>query len=275
MPDESALAKTIEAMRADGVGKLHVLADFDRTFTRAFVDGQKSPTVIAQLRNEKVLTPDYAPRAHALFDRYHPIEIDPAISRNEKETAMREWWTTHFQLLVECGLTREVMREVVARKTLRFRDGAMELLDAIKGAGVPLIIMSAGPGFMIEKYLRQEGRLTENVHVVANQLEFNAQEKFSGIREPLIHSLNKHEILLRNFPVFAAIRNRPNVLLIGDSLDDVGMVEGFPYRHLVKVGFLNEDNHELREHYAKVYDVILTNDAPMDSVAEIFSRIST
>jgi len=29
--------------KKDGVEKLHVLADFDRTFTYAFVNGKKSP----------------------------------------------------------------------------------------------------------------------------------------------------------------------------------------------------------------------------------------
>ncbi|MEK7607030.1 MAG: haloacid dehalogenase-like hydrolase [Patescibacteria group bacterium] len=273
IPNEKELFNKVAALRADGVSRLLVLADFDRTFTKAFVDGQKSPSVIAQLRNENVLTPDYAPRAHALFDHYHPLEINPSIPRDQKESAMREWWVKHFELLVECGLTQGVMREVVARKTLRFRDGAMELLDTLREKSVPLVIMSAGLGFMIEEYLRQEGRLTANVAVVANQLEFSNSGKFSGIREPLIHSLNKNKILLQDFPVFEAIKNRTSVILLGDSLDDVGMVDGFPHRNLIKIGFLNEEDGELREQYAKVYDIILTNDAAMHFISEIFSQI--
>ena len=36
-----------------GLGKLHVLADFDRTLTKAFVDGEKTPSIISELRRKR------------------------------------------------------------------------------------------------------------------------------------------------------------------------------------------------------------------------------
>lgn len=262
--DLKDLEKIKSAMAEEGADKFHVLSDFDRTILRAFVDGQKSPTVIAQIRNGNFLTPDYAPRANALFDKYRPIELDPKIPRAKKNAAMREWWMEHYKLLAECGLTKQVMEKIAAKRTLRFRDGAFEFIDFLHEKNIPLVIMSGAPGDMIALYLEQAGRLYENIHIVAAFMEFDEAGKMLGVHEPIIHSLNKYEIILKDFPVFETIKNRPNVLLLGDSADDVGMIEGFDYRNLLKIGFLNENMEESLEIFKKTFDVVLTGDPGMD-----------
>ena len=75
------ISKEKEAIRRGGPEKLHVLADFDRTLTYALVDGQRRDSLMAILRDEKYLTPDYPAKAHALRDQYYPIEIDFSIIR--------------------------------------------------------------------------------------------------------------------------------------------------------------------------------------------------
>lgn len=267
------LDKIKTAIAKDGPEKLHVLSDFDRTLLKSSVDGQKSPSVIAQIRNGKFLTPDYAPRAHALFDKYHPVELDPKISREEKSKAMHEWWSEHFKLLAECGLTKKVMQEIVAAKTLRFRDGALEFIDFLHEKNIPLVIMSGAPGDMIAMYLEQEDRLYDNVYIVAPSLEFDASGKMIRVKEPIVHSLNKYEIILKDFPVFHKIKNRHNVLLLGDSVDDVGMVEGFDYKNLLKIGFLNEAVEENLENFKKTFDVVLLGDPGMDYINNLLREM--
>ena len=80
--NEKELKEKIENIKKGGKEKLHVISDFDRTLTKCFVDGEKNPTMIAYIRNGNYLTPDYSQKAHALFDKYHPIEISSNI--NEK-----------------------------------------------------------------------------------------------------------------------------------------------------------------------------------------------
>lgn len=269
IPDEEILEEKIKRISEDGRERFHVVADFDRTLTKAFVRGVKAPTVIAQIRNGTYLTPDYAPRAHELFDIYHPIEINPHVPAKEKNKKMHEWWKRHFDLLIECGLTRKVMQEIVATRTLRFRKGALEFIDLLHEYGVPLIIMSAGPGDMIKMYLEQEGRLYENVHVLANFLKFDRSGKAVGVNEPIIHSCNKHEIELSKVLVL----RRRNVLLLGDSLEDLGMVEGFQYENLVSVGFLNEEVDANLPGFRKSYDVIILNDSYMSYVDRLARRM--
>jgi hypothetical protein len=65
-------------------------------------------------------------------------------------------------------------------------------------------------------------------------------------------------------------------LLLGDSLDDVGMVEGFDYKNLLKIGFLNENVEENLEKFKKTFDVVLTGDPGMEYInnllKEFFSK---
>lgn len=271
--DKRELEKKIKKISDQGKNKFHVIADFDRTLTKAFVDGQKSPTVIAQIREGKYLTPDYSMRAHKLFDIYHPIEIDSNISYEEKNSKMNEWWRKHFDLLVECGLNKQVIEEIIRTKTLKFREGSLEFLSALNENDIPLVIMSAGPGDMISEYIKQENKLYKNIHIIANMFIFDKNGKVTGVKEPIIHSLNKHEIELKKLLVYKELLKRKNILLLGDGLDDLGMVEGFPYTNLIKVGFLNENVDKNLSKFKETYDVVVLNDGNMDYVNDLFKRL--
>jgi 5'-nucleotidase len=265
--------QTKKRMQEAGAEKFHVLSDFDRTITKGFVEGQRSPTAISQFRNGGYLTADYAPRAFAYYDIYHPIEIDSNISHEEKTAKMAEWWNLHFDLLVECGLTKSVIQEVAAKKTLQFRDGALEFLDFLHEQKIPLVIMSAAPGDLIVEYLRQEGRLTDNIDIISNLFLFDETGKVTGVKKPIIHTLNKYEVVVKEFPIFEMVKDRKNVLLLGDGLDDVGMIDGFEYDNLIKVGFLNENVEENMEAFKKLYDVIILGDPAIDFVDDLVRQI--
>ncbi len=259
-------------IKEQGKDKIHVLADFDRTLTKGNVEGQKASTVIAQIRQGKYLTPDYSEKAHALYDKYHPIEINPNLSKEEKSIKMVEWWTKHFKLLVECGLNKDVMQEIVKTKTLKFREGALEFLDFLYEQDIPLVIISAAPGDMIEMYLEQEGKLYSNINILADFYEFDEDGNAIRHKEPLIHSLNKSEIVLEGTPIIHMVRDRKNVILLGDSLDDTGMIEGFEYDNLIKIGFMNFKEDSL-ENYKYNYDVVITNDSSMDFVNSLMRQV--
>ena len=267
------LEEKIKKISKDGVDKFHVITDFDRTLTKAFVDGEKSPTVIAQIRNGKYLTEDYSSRAHKLFDIYHPIEIDHNIPLKEKDEKMLEWWMKHFDLLIECGMNKEIIQDIIKNKKIEFRKGALKLLEILNKNNIPLIIMSAGPGDMIKEYLRSEGKLYENIHIVANFFKWGKDGKAIDIEKPIIHSLNKHEIEIKGLNIYDELTKRTNVLLLGDNLEDIGMIEGFPYKELIKVCFLNENAEKRKKYFLKNYDVVITEDGDMDYVNKLLIEI--
>lgn len=266
--------ETIHAIRAAGVQRFHVLADFDRTLTRAYIDGVKAPpSVLAQVREGKYLTPDYAPQAHALFDKYAPLEKDQNLSFEERKAKMHEWWTAHFKLLVRSGFDKATIAQIVATRTIRFREGMEEFMQFLHQHHIPLVIMSAGPGDMITEHLRVENFLTDNVHVVANLYDWDDHGKAIKIREPIIHSLNKSDIALRTFPVFKEIEQRKTVLLLGDSIGDAAMIHGFEYDNLIKVAFLNQDTEKETATFAENFDVVLPGDPSMQAVNEMLENM--
>jgi len=271
--NEEHFKQTLANMIADGKENFHVVADFDRTLTRASVNWEKSSTVIAQIRNGNYLTPDYAPKAHALFDHYNAIEIDPNYPRDEKIKKMDERWVKHYDLIIESWLTKQIIDEIVSKKTLQFREWSQTFFDILKGNNIPLVVISASVGDMIRVYLSQEWRLSENIHIVSNLFEFDDEGKTIRIKKPIVHCMNKSEVILDQFDFFDKVKERKNVLLLWDSLDDVDMVEWFDYKNLIKIWFLNDDTPENRESFKEKYDMIILNDGPMDEVNKLLKDI--
>jgi 5'-nucleotidase len=114
--------KIKEKFKKDGAKKLHILSDFERTLTYAFVKEEKVPSLISVLRsNKKYLGQDYAQKAQALFEKYRPIEIDPKIPLKEKKKKMEEWWMTHFKLLIEKGLSKKHLKKVIESGKIKLR----------------------------------------------------------------------------------------------------------------------------------------------------------
>jgi len=253
-----------------GLENLHVLADFDRTLTKAFVDGEKVPSVISRLRDGDYISKDYAAKAKALAEQYYPIEIDPNISDEERKTKMHEWWTAHFELLIRSGLNKKHLEQIVEEGKIQFRKGALEFIDFLHENNVPLVIMSSsGVGDTISMFLEKQGRLYDNVHIITNSYEWDENGNAARVKEPIIHVANKGEIVIRDYPVFDEIKNRRNVILLGDSLGDAEMVGGFDYENLIRIGFLNEKVEESLDRFSQAFDIVLTEDADFDYVNKL------
>lgn len=273
--DEAELERKISAVRKQGTKNLHVISDFDRTLTKAFVKGKFVPSLISVLRDGNYLTPDYAEKATALFKKYNAIETNPEIPIEERKAKMLEWWKTHFQLLIKSGLNRRDLEKVVETGNVEFREGAKKFLDFLHDNNIPLVILSSSGlgGDAIEIFLRKHKKLYDNIHVISNVYKWDKKGNAVAVKEPIIHVLNKHEVELKNLPVYQEIKDRRNIILLGDGIDDLGMVEGFPYKTLIKVGFLNQDVDKLLASYKENFDVVITNDSGMSYANNLMRKL--
>jgi len=271
----SNLENLKKSISENGAEKLHILADFDKTLTTLFVNGEKVPSLISVLRNGDYLTPDYVQKANQLYDKYHPIEIDPKVSTEEKKKVMNEWWMTHFDLLIKSGLNKKDVEDVIKSRKIKLRHGFSDFVNILKENNIPLVIMSAsGLGDeAISTYLKQEEKLYDNIHIISNSYKWDESDNLIGVKQPIIHIMNKDETAIQNFPVFETIKNRKNVLLLGDGLSDIGMVKGFDYENLIKIGFLNENVEENLESFKANYDVLILNDSPMDYINKLLREM--
>jgi len=273
--DPQKLASIIETMASQGADKLHILSDFDRTLTSCFKDGQKAPVMIQTLKEAGALTAEYHIKAQALFDYYHPIEIDPNISRDELRQKMEEWYRKHFALLVQSGLSRDDVIKASRSDRVALRSGVDTFLDLLKGNNIPLIIFSGSGlgGESIELLLRERQRYFSNIHLVANTIIWDEAGKMKGVKEPIIHVANKDETLIHNFPCYSEIKDRKNIILLGDGLGDVDMTRGFDYDNLIKVGFLNENIETNLSAYQAAFDVLILNDGSFDYINDLLTKI--
>jgi len=268
------LEKTIKRISKAGKEKLHVVSDFDRTLTKAFADGERVTSVINFLMYENYLTEEYSREAKKLLDKYHPIETNPAIPLNEKKKAMLEWWEKHFKLLIKSKLNKKHLEKVLSSDKIQLRKGAEKFLEKLKICRIPLVIISSNGlgGDVIEIMLSKTGKMYDNIHLVSNKYNWDKNGYAVSIQKPIIHSMNKDETEIKKFPFYDAIKNRKNIILFGDSIEDMGMVNGFDYDNLIKIGFMNFEENKLDD-YKKVYDVIILNDGSFDYVNELLERL--
>lgn len=276
--NKKELDEKIKKFVSDGKEKFHVLADFDRTLTKCFINKKKTSSIISQLRREgrKYLTDDYAKQAHALFDEYHPIEINPDLSIEEKAPKMYEWWKKHKELLIKCGFDKktiiQAVNEIIEDNSLVFRKKSEDFFKLLKQNKIPLIIMSSSLEDLITEFMKQKEVLSDNVHVISNAFEFDENGKAIKI-ERIIHVFNKHEMSIKHLPIYDDLLERKNVLLLGDSLGDLGMIKGFDYDEIIRIGFLNENVEGNLEKYKESFDIVIINDSDMNYVNELLNEI--
>jgi 5'-nucleotidase len=271
--DRKEFENKVLALAKGGAKALHVVSDFDRTLTKEFNNKNRINTVMAQLREGNYLAPGYAAKSYALHDKYYPIEKDPSIPLEEKKGKMLEWWSTHIKLIAESGMNRGVMEDIIRKKKIVLRDGAGEFFGLLNEKKVPVLILSAALGDFIEELLESEGRLYKNVHVISNFFSFDEKDNVTGYNGKVVHCLNKSEMQIGQTPHYGKISERKNIILLGDSTDDLDMVKGIKCDTLLKIGFLNADVEKSLEAYKKAFDVVICNDGSMGFVNKLLKEI--
>ncbi|MCK5321631.1 hypothetical protein KAJ38_03560 [Candidatus Pacearchaeota archaeon] len=276
IPDVEGLENLKGKIKLQGYDNLHIISDFDRTLTYAYQqDGKKIPSIISILGDNDYLSAEYSAEAKSLFEKYHAIEINNDVSMGEKRESMKEWWAKHNRLLIKSGLHKKDLERIVESGIVRLREGTRKLFNYLHKEAIPLIILSSsGVGDAISKVLEKEGILYDNVSIVTNKFEWDKNGVAIKFVEPIIHCMNKDETILSEFPkIYGEIKNRKNVVLLGDSVGDLGMVTGFEYDNLIKVGFLNPGEEQNQKEYEKNFDMIITNDSNMQPVNKLIGEL--
>jgi len=257
----------IEAIKKDGLEKLHVICDFDRTMT-TFEKGGSSYSPVRRLG---FMPEEYGKKAMDLFYHYHPMEVDPLIPLDEKRAIMHEWWEAQFHLMASYGLKRQNLEALVGTNMVQLREGVLDFMNDLAERKIPMLILSAGFGDVIEIVLKEAGVYTDNVHVVANFMEYDEKGKAIAYDPPIIHGLNKCEQDLG--PYKAEVEVRPNVFLVGDMLGDENMADGLAHDTVFKIGFNNKPSDENRAHYAAAFDHVIEDDWTWKEVNELWNQI--
>jgi len=255
--NREVLEEKIKRFQQDGKDKMQVIADFDRTLTKA-----EPAALLSLIEKSGLLGADYSREADELFKEYYAYELDQEWTE-ERSKKMREWQDKHTALFIKYGLTKEILDQITESSPIQFRAGTDEMIKKLEAANVPLVIVSGAPRYLIESHLKKAGLWHPNIHIIANDYEFDEHGKFTGICEPVVHVANKDEILNDGYHRYQEIESRTNVLILGDNPDDVNMIGRHLWSNIISVGFLNPSSKKNRNCYTKVFDAVITNDGSM------------
>lgn len=266
---------TKKNMTKKGFENLHIVADFDRTLTHAFVNEEFIPAVMAIFASENYLSKEFNKIEKELFNKYHPIEISSSISLEEKKNTMEQWWEEMAQNLISFSLNKSMFKEAAKSHNIVLRNKVTESFSLLAKNKVPIIIFSAsglGDESIIE-ILKYKEIYYNNISVISNQFIWNEDGYAIDSVKPHIHVFNKNETAVSNSS-FNEVKSRKNVILLGDGLGDVHMADGVEHENILKIGFLNYHVEEKLEEYKKHFDVVITNDSSMEFVYELLEKFS-
>ena len=199
------------------------------------------------------------------------IELDYNLSFKEKEKYMIEWYSNCMKLYYKYGMTKEKMKQSIEMSELIFRNGAQEFIKEASDKNVPIIILSAGIGNVIEKFLRDNNCYSENIYIVSNFIEFEENGKMIPFdNSKIIHSLNKK--MKEHIPnkIMKKISDKKYKILIGDLCEDEKMVAEEEWENTIKIGILNKKIKENLKTYQSKFDIVLTNEDANFNVLEDF-----
>lgn len=241
---------------------VYVLTDFDRTITSK--DSYVSWDILSKnnlVRNE------YINEVNNLFKHYRPIEINESLSEEIRSKYMVEWWNEEIRLFNKYNLNEDIINKASSNMDLiKFRKGGYEFLKNMKDRNIPVIIISAGIGNFIEKFLEFNNCYYDNIFVLSNFLKFD-NSNIVGFHSDIIHSLNKNVVTLpNNIKDLISLRN--NIILMGDNVADVNMAKFSDKKNILKIGFLEEKINENKNVFIDNFDVIGINDVGFDELSK-------
>lgn len=241
---------------------VYVLTDFDKTITDA-----NSVNSWAILSKYNLLPKEYIEESNRDYNYYRPIELDETIEYNKKYKIINEWWTSHIGQLVKYKLSLDIVNKTVSNPNIMsFRKGAKEFLNNMYRRSIPVIIISAGIGNFIENFLKINNCYYDNIYIYSNFIEFKDGYAI-GVKGDVINSMNKNLVSLPN-NIKEKINNKNNIILLGDSLNDLKMIDDTKRIDALKIGFLEDNVDSNKKYFDNQFDIVCTNNTSFDELTE-------
>ncbi len=273
--DKEGLFEKIQNMKKEGLDNLYVISDFEKTFNKELVNERKFKSPVSLIRDGGYLENNYPERSYALYDKYNPIEVDFSIPLQIRKEKMYEWCSTHIKLMSECKMNKKVIEEIIKEEGFKLREYLDIFLKELFQSRIPLIIFSSGIGDIIDLYLKEKNLLYSNISVISNYYQWDengfAKPYYKGNK--IIHCLNKEDTEIKDTPSYNLVKDRKNVIVIGDSLEDSKMAINFKYNNIISIGFLNSDIEEKLEIYKNTFDIVITKDGSFKQILELLNEL--
>ena len=244
-----------------------VFIDFDKTIT-----SNKSQDSWAASANKTILGEQLAKDLDKYYEKYGSIELDYAISEKEKEKCMIEWYEKCMDLYYTYYLTKDKLKESIDNSKLELREGAKDFLFKLYKENIPVIILSAGIGNVIEQFLKEKECYYENINIISNFIKFDENGDMIKFSDNIIHTLNKSIDKLGDSKLKEKIEKKEYRIVIGDLIEDINMMGEYPENKSLKIGFLNKNITKNLEVYKKNFDIVLTDKSDFYSIIDFLYK---
>jgi 2-hydroxy-3-keto-5-methylthiopentenyl-1-phosphate phosphatase len=184
------------------IDTLFVVTDFNKTLTKAFVNGEKRKSVIALLRDKWFLDEEYSSITQGFFDKYSKIEKDMSLSLEHRQSKMEERRWKHYTLLIQKKLHKKHILEIVSEWYLELREWVIEFFDMCNRQSVPIVIISSWWlwDFLISESLKHFWVDISHTYIISNHLVRDTEWYLADVKKPYIHWLNKNISMISSFP---------------------------------------------------------------------------
>jgi HAD superfamily hydrolase (TIGR01544 family) len=238
--DKNRVLKKIEKLISEGKSNLHLLVDFDRTLTIGKNKDGRDVTSWNILTN--LLPPKALAKQQALYKKYRPLEASGKMSSKEAES----WARQVLKIFVKCAVDlREIEKDFSVNTSIR--NHAKKVFDICNAFEIPVVILSAGIKEVIAVW--SKNHQVSPALVLATSLITDSNGKIIGWDKNIIHVANKREQGHKELDEIK--RKRPNIILIGDALEDADMAEGNENVLRIRVFNPREDETLSREDFTK------------------------
>lgn len=275
--DQLALDSKLRSFTRENV---MLIADFDNTLTenKTYDMRNKRDDCHRVIMNSPLLPDAFRTDMHQLF-------VAGSKPFADKDALFNSLWRRSNQLMVDYGLQKNWLRDMVCSSTTELRRGAQRLVATAAAADVPVLIFSAGIKEVILECFSQGGiRVSEDL-VLANSMLFDDGGTLVSWQEPTVHVHNKSLTLYPNLIRDLQESGRAaKIILLGDQLGDLSMAHGLPLdsnRDIISIGLVN-DRLDGGEHvasqvatYLELFDVVLVGDGSLDFAVELLENICT
>lgn len=270
IPNEKEFNEKLQKLILGGTDNLHVISDFDATLSKSFSSNNKSNTTFGKIQGSGLLGEEFERKSKELKDYYQPIEHSFDLSKEEKAKKMREWTVKAWDLIVKSKLNRSLINEINEKEKIEMRLGALDFVSGVTDINVPFLIYSGGIKEIIDGALVER----ESMEILSNYFIFDDQGEISGWIPKLIDTSAKTGNYIKESPHFEKIKEKDHVIVMGDLVEDLRVLEGLEHELELRIGFLNRNVEENLEIFKEKFDVIIINDGPMTFVNDILKQIT-
>jgi len=204
-----------------------------------------------------------------IFEYYRPLELDYTIEENKKREIMKEWAGKSFNLLSKYLTSQKIIEDALKNANIHLRLGAKEFLKDLYDKKVPVVIMSAGVGNLIKEFLKINDVLFDNIILISNFFEIKDNKSYIDT-DNLISSSNKNYSKVPE-EIREALKNKEKILLCGDIVEDIRMVDDEQKNKTLTIGFLDYNIDNNFDIYNKNFDIVLAGDEDFNSVKQVLN----